>query len=235
VLVVGASSGVGQAIATSASAAGAAVAVAARRIDRLEETVAACGEGAMSVRCDVRNPDDCVRAVEEAAAGLGGLDALVYAAGTTAFVDSGEATLDDWRLTMETNLIGFALTNAAALPLLEANQGNVVYLSSNSSRLFSPWKGLALYTASKLAAESLLRSLRLEHPAVAFTTHVVGPTVSEFGDDSDTIGNFAGDWVAKGTVKGERLAAAEHGQLVVTILAADRGTMVSEIVIEPRA
>lgn len=234
VLIIGASSGIGQGIAFGVSEAGGSVAVAARRIDRLDETVDRCRGLAVAIRCDVRVPEDCTRVVEEAVDGLGGLDALVYASGTTAFVDSGEATLDDWQLTLETNLIGFALVNAAALPILAANQGNVIYLSSNSSRLFSPWKGLGLYTASKLAAESLMRSLRLEHPEVAFTTHVVGPTLSEFGEGSDTIGLFAPDWMAKGVVKGSLLETSAHADMVVALLAAARGTAVSEVVVEPR-
>ena len=65
VLVIGGSSGVGREVGLLASRAGARVAFAARRRERLESAVAEAGAGAIAMPCDVTAPDDCTRAVGE--------------------------------------------------------------------------------------------------------------------------------------------------------------------------
>ena len=82
-LVVGASSGIGRAIAVTAANAGARVALGARRSDRLAEAVVECGSGALAWPADVRDPDACDVLVANAVTALAGLDAVVYAAGVS--------------------------------------------------------------------------------------------------------------------------------------------------------
>ena len=79
-LVIGASSGIGQAVGEAAAAAGAQVVLAARRLDALEATAARCAR-AHAVRIDVRDPDTIDAGVAEAVERLGGLDHVVYSAG----------------------------------------------------------------------------------------------------------------------------------------------------------
>ena len=234
-LVVGASSGIGQGIGRELSAAGAHVVLAARRLDRLEQAAAECVGPAFCVRCDVTEPGAASSLVAQAVDLLGGLDAVVYAAGTTAFSTIEKATAADWALTLDTNVIGAALVLGAAVPHLRASEGHGVYLSSVSARFWSPWRGLGLYVASKRAAESVLESLRLEAPEIAFTTLVVGPTVSEFGlDQGDSMGDFASEWFELGQVGPGMLEPSDHGEAVVNLLAMDRRVLVSEMVVEPR-
>src|SRR5262245_10653976 len=95
-LVLGASSGVGRAVGALASRAGARVAFAARREDRLAEA-AAGAPGAVAVACDVRDEAGCARAVVGAIEALGGLDALVYAAGMSPLGLLESATQAEWR------------------------------------------------------------------------------------------------------------------------------------------
>jgi NADP-dependent 3-hydroxy acid dehydrogenase YdfG len=235
VLVVGASSGIGQGVACSLSAAGAHVALAARRLDRLQQTAGECPGPAVCLRCDVTEPGAPAAAVAEAVGALGGLDAVVYAPGTTAFATIDQATAEDWSTTLATNVVGAALLLGAAVPHLRATSGHAVYVSSVSARFYSPWKGLGLYVASKRAAESVLESLRLEAPEVAFTTLVVGPTVSEFGlDRGDTMAEFVPQWFEIGQIGATMLEPSDHGQAVVSLLGMDRRVLVSEMVIEPR-
>jgi NAD(P)-dependent dehydrogenase (short-subunit alcohol dehydrogenase family) len=81
VLVVGASSGIGQGIACALSAAGANVALAARRLDRLEETAERCPGPAVSLRCDVTEPGASTALVDDPVEALGGLEAVVSVLG----------------------------------------------------------------------------------------------------------------------------------------------------------
>jgi NAD(P)-dependent dehydrogenase (short-subunit alcohol dehydrogenase family) len=234
-LIVGASSGIGQGVAASLSAAGAHVALAARRLDRLEQAAAGCAGPAVCLRADVTEPGGPAALVEQAVEALGALDVVVYSSGTTAFSLIENATAEEWQTTLATNVIGAALVLGAAVPHLRAREGHAVYLSSVAARFYSPWKGLGLYIASKRAAESILESLRLEAPEVAFTTLVVGPTISEFGVDAgDTMVEFVPLWGEIGQVGPGVLEPSDHGAAVVNLLRMDRRVLVSEMVVEPR-
>ena len=235
VLVVGASSGIGQGIALALSAEGARVALAARRVDRLEQAAADCATPAVVLQCDVTEPGAAVGVVARTVEALGGLDVVVYSSGTTAFTTIELATAEDWQSTLATNVTGAALVLGAAVPHLRESRGHAVYLSSVSARFYSPWVGLGLYVASKRAAESVLESLRLEAPEVAFTTLAVGPTISEFGSDGgDTMAGFVPKWFELGQIGETMLEAGDHGAAVANLLAMDRRVLVSEMVIEPR-
>jgi NAD(P)-dependent dehydrogenase (short-subunit alcohol dehydrogenase family) len=180
VLVVGASSGLGREIARQADAAGARVAYAARRRDRLDAAVAAARGKAIAVRCDVTREADCERAVAETLAAFGGLDALVYASGVSPLAMLDEAGTDDWNRTLQTNLVGAALVARAAIPALRASRGRALFLSSYAVR--HCMAGMALYRVSKLALDGLIECLRDEHRDVDFTRVVVGNTAgTEFG------------------------------------------------------
>jgi len=186
VLVLGASSGIGRAVAEVAAEAGARLALAARRLDRLEQVAAsvrAAGREAHAFACDVARDTDCSAAVEGAVAELGGLDALVYAPGISPLVLLDEATRDDWRAVLDANLVGASQVTAAALPHLRASQGRAVFVGSYSARQTLP--GISLYSVSKLALSGLVAAWRMEHPDVDFI-HVT------LGNTSDT--EFAASW-----------------------------------------
>jgi NAD(P)-dependent dehydrogenase (short-subunit alcohol dehydrogenase family) len=181
-LVVGASSGVGRAVGRLASQAGARVAFAARRKERLEQAVAEAPGLALAVACDVRRAGDCARAVAETVRAFGGLDALVYAAGMSPLAMLDEASQEKWRTVLDTNLIGAALVTAEALPHLRESRGRAVYVSSYAVRQSLP--GLNLYRVSKVALDALIEGWRMEHPEVGFTRVVLGNTGgTEFARD----------------------------------------------------
>jgi len=174
VLVVGASSGVGRAVGIMAAEAGARVAFAARRKERLEEAVAEVAPGAIAVPCDVRSAPDCARAVAQTVEAFGGLDALVYVTGMSPLGMLTEASQESWREVLETNLVGASLLTAEAVSHLRASQGRALYVSSYSVRECMP--GLSLYRVSKVALDALIEGWRMEHPDVDFTRCVLGNT-----------------------------------------------------------
>ena len=191
VLVIGASSGVGRALGLRAAAAGARVAFAARRVERCAEAAQQAGNGAVALRCDVREEAECkslLGAVEDA---FGGLDALLYATGLSPLAMLETATAGEWSEVLAANVTGASLVTAAALPALRASRGRAVYISSYSVRM--PLPGLGLYRVSKVALDALIECWRMEHPDVDFTRVVVGNTA---GTD------FAAAW------EPERLRAA---------------------------
>src|ERR1700758_2463494 len=78
ILVVGASAGIGRTTSVAIAREGAQGALAARRGDRCKEAAAEAGGGAIGLECDVRDPEACERAVQDAVDAFGGLDAFVY-------------------------------------------------------------------------------------------------------------------------------------------------------------
>ncbi len=186
-LVLGASSGVGRAVGELASRSGARVAFAARRKQRLEESVASA-PGAIAVVCDVRSGEQCARAVAETAQAFGGIDAFVYATGMSPLGMLEEASHEEWRSVLDTNLVGASIITAHALPHLRESAGRAVYVSSYSVR--QPLPGVGLYRVSKVALDALIEAWRMEHPDVEFTRVMLGNT-----DGTE----FAHGWGAKRT------------------------------------
>ena len=130
VLVVGASSGIGAALAAAVVRVGGDVAVSARRADRLEELVDLIGAG-HPVAGDATDPDDAARVAREAYAAMGGLDLLVYVAGFGVLQPLRETDPETWIDVYRTNVIGANLTAAAALDHMDRN-GICAFVSSRT-------------------------------------------------------------------------------------------------------
>ena len=190
-VVVGASSGLGRCIGIGLAQRGAKTALLARRQQRLEGAAEEAGPGTLAITCDVTDTDSCRSALNEAAAGLGGIDALVYAPGVGPLVRLADMDADTWRHVFDTNVIGAALVTAAALPHLTESSGTAVYLSSVSASVTPPWPGLGAYAVSKAALDKLVEAWRAEHPTVGFSRVIVGECL---GGEGDSVPGFADGW-----------------------------------------
>lgn len=233
VLVVGASSGLGREIGLAAAGAGARVAFAARRLDRLESAVRQAGGHALAVRCDVRSRADCQLAVATTVAALGRLDALVFATGMSPLIMLDQAAEEDWRGVLETNTVGASLITAAALPHLRAHGGRAIYLSSYSVR--QSLAGLGLYRVSKVALDALIECWRHEHADVAFTRVVVGNTIgTEFADGWDPQRADAAfrDWTRNSSLPKTLMTADQVAEAVLAVIAA-RGYLDDIAIVPP--
>jgi NAD(P)-dependent dehydrogenase (short-subunit alcohol dehydrogenase family) len=216
-LVVGASSGIGRELVVQLVGQGARVAASARRTERLAEL-----QGAEPLACDVRQPEHCDQLVAEAVERLGGLDALVFAAGVSRFTPLDSAGSDDWLDILRTNVVGAALVTRAALPHLTASssQGRAVFLSSDSAA--APYPGLVAYGVSKSALGAFCLGLKGEYPALRVTDVCVGPTSdTEVSDhmDPELFGYWLDRWFAEGWI---RYALQTPAEVVAVILEALR-------------
>ncbi len=242
-VVVGASSGLGRCIGVGLGQRGGRVALLARRQDRLEAAAKEAGEGTLTIACDVTDPVSCDAAIEEAAEGLGGIDALVYTCGIgplTRLVDTDAAT---WRQVLDTNVVGASLVTAAALPHLVTSSGSASYLSSVSASQTPPWPGLGAYAVSKAALDKLVEAWRGEHPEVAFTRIVVGEcgggdgdAMSEFanGWDGELAGEIFPTWLSRGYMTGALMDVENLVATVEMIIRADPSVCLRSITVAPR-
>ncbi|HEX3332724.1 MAG TPA: SDR family oxidoreductase [Acidimicrobiales bacterium] len=190
-VVVGASSGLGRCIGVGLAKRGAQTALLARRVERLEAAAKEAGPGTLALACDVTDVDSCRSAIGEAAATLGGIDALVYTPAIGPLASLADTDAETWRRVFDTNVIGAALVSNAAIPYLEQTNGIAIYLSSVSASLTPPWPGLGAYAVSKAALDKLVEALRAEHRAIGFTRLVVGDCA---GGEGDSMTGFANDW-----------------------------------------
>ena len=190
-VVVGASSGLGRCIGVGLAQRGARTALLARRQERLEGAAKEAGEGTLAITCDVTSTESCQSAIKQAAEGLGGIDALVYAPGVGPLVRLADMDAETWRHVFDTNVIGAALVTAAAMPYLAESSGNAVFLSSVSASVTPPWPGLGAYAVSKAALDKLVEAWRGEHPTIGFTRVIVGECL---GGEGDSVPGFADGW-----------------------------------------
>ncbi|WP_165825936.1 SDR family oxidoreductase [Actinomycetospora cinnamomea] len=171
VVVTGASSGIGEAVARAAAAEGARVGVLARRADRLD---ALAGEiGGHAAAADVTDVAAVGDAVDRLAGALGGLDAVVAAAGTMHLGAVGETDPQRWREVFDVNVHGLLATARAALPHL-GEGGSWVTISSMSGRRVPSAAG-GVYAASKHAAHAVDETLRREAGSRGVRVTTVAP------------------------------------------------------------
>lgn len=164
-LITGASSGLGRHFARVLADAGARVAVAARRMDRLEALVQelkATGAEAAAIPLDVTDPASVRAAFDQTEAALGPVSLLINNAGVPSNTFFTKLTEDDWRSVMDVNLDGvFRVGQEAAKRMVAAgNGGSIVNVSSVLG--LGVLKAVAPYAAAKAAVIQLTKAMALE-------------------------------------------------------------------------
>jgi NADP-dependent 3-hydroxy acid dehydrogenase YdfG len=182
-LVTGASSGIGEAAAAALAGQGAAVALAARRVDRLEGLARRIEQGggrALVIEADVSLDRDARRAVESTVAEFGRLDTLINNAGVMLLGPAVDAPLSEWQRMVNVNVYGLIYCTHAALPhLLRAAQdsprqvADLVNVSSVAGRTTRP--GSNVYNLTKHGVGAFSESLRQEVTRRHLRVSVVEP------------------------------------------------------------
>lgn len=163
-VVTGSARNIGRAIALALADGGAAVLVSARRslpeADAVVAEIRGKGGRAAAALADVGDPASAGSLIKTAVAQFGRLDILVNNAAT--FVLKGvEATPDDWRRSLDVNVIGTSLVTRAAVPLIASSGGGaIVNLASISSFVAQP--NFVTYSATKAAILQMTRNLALD-------------------------------------------------------------------------
>lgn len=174
VIVTGAGSGIGRAIARGFLDNGARVVVAGRRLGPLEETINGYDNNhALAVVTDVADRTAVDALVDATVQAFGGLDVVVSNAAAYASGELTELAENDWKAMYAVNVDGlYHLVNAAA-PHLEASGGNLVAVSSVSGG-YGDW-GQAAYNSTKHAVNGLIRSLALDYGERGVRFNAVAP------------------------------------------------------------
>ncbi|HSQ17074.1 MAG TPA: SDR family oxidoreductase [Anaerolineales bacterium] len=164
VIITGASAGIGKALALQLTGQGARIAIAARRVERLEQVAEECrslGGAVLVVPTDVSDEVQCKALVEQTIAAFGRLDMLINNAGLAATALFDEfSDLNLFRHTMDVNFFGAVNCTYNALPYLKQAKGRIVVISSLGGKVALPYN--TPYVSSKYALHGFYDALRME-------------------------------------------------------------------------
>jgi NADP-dependent 3-hydroxy acid dehydrogenase YdfG len=235
-LITGASSGIGEATAVAMATEGAAVALGARRGDRLDSLVERIeGEGgtAVAIEADIADEEQARALVERASSELGGLDTLVNNAGVMLLGLVQGADTAEWRRMIEVNLLGLLYCTHAALPLIrDGGGGDVVNVSSVAGRFAA--MGSAVYNMTKWGVVGFSEGLRQEgsHIGVRVTCVEPGFVATELqGHNRDPMVLERVEQMRERI--GQVLEADDIARAVVYACAQPRHVSVNEILVRP--
>jgi NADP-dependent 3-hydroxy acid dehydrogenase YdfG len=237
-LVTGASSGIGAATARRLAAEGAAVALIARRRDRLDQVaddIAGVGGHAVAVEADLTDPDEAERAVQDTLDRFGRLDVLVNNAGIMLLGTALHTTLDEWDRMISLNLSALLHVTHAAVPyLIDAAStaprqvADIVNVSSTAGRVARP--GSSVYNLTKFGLNGFTESLRQELQPERVRVSIVEP-----GTVDTELVNHLGDTTrdaARRQVSGiEALRAEDIADAIGYIVSRERRVAVNEMLV----
>jgi short-subunit dehydrogenase len=212
VVITGASAGIGKALAEALHARGAKLALAARRLDRIESLNQQLGGRHLAVQADVSDRGQCESLIQRTVDRFSRIDTLVCNAGYGILRPVAQSTREEILQMFATNVLGTTDCVHAAVPVMRAQEprggwrGQVMMVSSVVARRGLPFYGV--YSATKAAQLSLAEALRVELRAerIAVTSvHPIG-TETEFGDAAR---RAAGHSLAIKQIPGEYRQSAE--------------------------
>jgi NADP-dependent 3-hydroxy acid dehydrogenase YdfG len=179
IAVTGASSGIGEATALAFADAGAAVALGARRSDRIDalaKRINDAGGKAVAITVDVGEEDQANAFVQQAASELGRLDVLVNNAGVMLLGPVAGAPTDEWREMVHVNVFGVLYCTHAALPIFQAQgSGHVINISSTAGRFARANTGV--YNLTKFGIGAFSEALRQETAGHGIRVTLIEPGV----------------------------------------------------------
>jgi NADP-dependent 3-hydroxy acid dehydrogenase YdfG len=237
-LVTGASSGIGAATARGLAEAGAAVAVLARRrerLDQLAEEIGAAGGTALAVPADITDREQAVAAVEQVVAGLGRLDTVVNNAGLMLVGPAADAPEDEWDRMLAVNVQGMLHVTRAALPHLVRAAGDsprrvadLVNISSTAGRVARA--GTAVYNLTKFGVNGFSESLRQELGPQRVRVSLVEPGTVET-ELSSHVRDGVREAIVKQVAEMELLRPEDIADAVAWIVTRDRRVAVNEVLV----
>ncbi|MGK2866408.1 MAG: SDR family oxidoreductase [Mycobacterium sp.] len=216
VLIVGASSGIGHAVAIRAAERGAKVAVAARRTDLLDSLAEQIGGSAFEL--DVEDSAAIGRVVAAAADTLGGFDAVVFTSTVAPMAHIEDTDIATWIHAFNVNTLGANSVLRAVRPHLS---GNGVVLITSSHDVGRPRAGVAAYNASKAALNEILHSWRSEHPDLAIVRVGIGPTEDTEilrGADRELLSLLFKSWKSHGQLPEQMSALNDVANTLVSLV-----------------
>jgi NADP-dependent 3-hydroxy acid dehydrogenase YdfG len=236
-LITGAASGIGAATALRLAQDGTAVALLARRrerLDKLAARIAETGGTAIVVPADVTDEQSVNKAAQEIQDRLGDIDLLVNNAGSMLVTPFGDLPAGDWRRLVDVNVNGLLTVTRTFLPVLKRSAAgrttDLVTVSSIAAQ--RPVPGLSVYGATKAAVSQLTRSLRAElaDDGIRVTNIEPGMTDTELADGFSAELRAAVDELRTSL---PALQADEVADVIAYVVSRPRNVNLPHLVVQP--
>jgi 3-oxoacyl-[acyl-carrier protein] reductase len=228
---MGASRGIGRAIAAALAREGAKLAIASRSAEKLGEAAAEIGEGVTPFAADAGDLDRLATLPAEVEDKLGPIEILVLNTGGPPFGGSLDHDLDDWESAYRSLVLAPRVLADAVVPAMrERGWGRIVNVGSSSTR--EPIPGLNLSNAHRMAAVGFLKTLSREVAADGITVNTVA--TGRFATErlADTSGSLEGaEEAARQEVPAARLGQPEEYGDLVAFLCSERAAYITGTVI----
>jgi NADP-dependent 3-hydroxy acid dehydrogenase YdfG len=234
VAVTGASSGIGEATALACARAGASVAVAARRTERIEalaERIVQEGGEALAVTADVGEESEANAFIARTHERFGRLDVLVNNAGVMLLGSIEGAPTEEWRRMIHVNVMGVLYCTHGALPLMRAQGGgDIVNISSVGGRVLGRYSGV--YSLTKFGIGAFSEALRQENVETGIRVTLIEP-----GRVDTELRTHVREEVVReigGAFAGVVPLSAEHvAEAVLYAVGQPKGVSINEILLRP--
>lgn len=223
--IIGASSGIGRAIAKEFYREGAAVAIGGRSTETLED-IADDKKGMFPVDCDVTEPATVKRAVETAVDTLGGLDVAVNSAGVIKRADMVNTNEEDLNWVVDVNLKGMMRVAREAIPELKQTGGTFIPVSSQLGEVGV--EGASVYCGTKGGINNLTRQLAVEYADDGVRVNALAPGIVKTEMNED-VRSSNEDWETEKTSKVplDRLATPDEVTGPAVFLASDHASYIT--------
>lgn len=237
VVIMGASSGIGAATAKLLASEGAKVAIAARRMNRLEEIKKDNPAGdILAVEADVTKADNVQNVIDKTVAEYGRVDVLFNNAGIMPVNNLDQIARDEWQNMMDINVKGVLNGIAAALPIMKKQKsGHVITTSSVLGYEVLP--GYAAYSGTKYAVRAIMEGLRQEEHQNNIKTTIIAPgsVKTELFDsiNNDEVRNGLKEAMKQPSSGMMALQPEEIAQAVAFVIDTPANMAVNEMVIRP--
>jgi NADP-dependent 3-hydroxy acid dehydrogenase YdfG len=235
IAITGATSGIGEATAVAAARAGASVALAGRREDRLQTVAKRIedeGGRAVALPTDVANESEARAFVQHAYEQLGRLDALVNNAGVMLLGPIMGADTNEWRQMIEVNCLGLLYCTHAALPVMaEQGGGHIVNVSSVAGRRAA--LGAGVYNMTKFGVVGFTEALRQEALHSNVRVSVVEPGYVETELQGHNKNPIVVDALEKARDSVDPLQSEDLANAIIYLLSQPEHVNLSEIMVVP--
>jgi NADP-dependent 3-hydroxy acid dehydrogenase YdfG len=251
VCLIGASSGIGAAIALALYREGGKVAIGARRLSKLNVVVQECKQtypestgSILALQCDVTSRESVQKFCQQSCQHyqVPSIDAMICCAGVMYFTKMKNAIMDQWDETIDVNCRGATNCMGVVLPpMVQAKRGKILFVTSDAGVRDFP--NLAVYCASKRFVETLTEITRREVVGTGVTLHTIQPgdvqgteliMKNTDTEAADSMGVSIGKPVGEGLQREQLLDPSDVADAVLTILKAPSHVAINSILIEPR-
>lgn len=234
VLIMGASSGIGEATTKKLAKEGAKIVIAARREDRLKSLVESLPNNEISYMvADVSKSEEVQAVVDLAIEKYGRVDVLYNNAGVMPTAPLSEARFDEWRQMLDINIMGVLNGIAAILPVMKQQQsGHIISTDSVAGHVVYP--GSAVYCGTKFAVRAIMEGLRQEERENNIRSTIISPgavstelyTTIKTAEDREWVKNLM-------DTEGLALKSSDIADAVAYAISTPETVAVSEILIRP--